>query len=84
MLAADNVAPLPAWSDLPPADGEQARKVLVLYDQEAKCFFLSSWPMWRRVSKLGGEASFDCDDNNQVRMLALGCSATPYTHSAHV
>ena len=34
-----------------PEVGKQARKVLVLYDQEGSYFFLSTWPAWQRVSK---------------------------------
>ena len=58
---------------LPPTDEpkQQARKVLVLYDQEADMCFLGSWPAWRRVSKqpLAVGGTFDCDDDEQVKTI---------------
>ena len=58
---------------LPPTEHpkQQARKVLVLYDQEAGMCFLGSWPAWRRVSKqpLAVGDTFDCDDDGQVKTI---------------
>ena len=71
-----------ARSDLPAEGKEQARKVLVLYDQEAATFFLGSWAQWRRVSKLSGPAAvgvaFDCDDDSQVRGWRLAAAAAAF------
>jgi hypothetical protein len=61
----------------PSTDAAQARKLLVLYDQQADIFFLGAWPAWRRVSKRHTEhealnaAPFDCDDDDQVRSISM-------------
>ena len=55
-----------------PADAEQARKVLVLYDQGAGVFFLGTWPAWQRKSRLAAtpDQVFDCDDDDQVKCIS--------------
>ena len=59
-----------------PEGNSQARKFLVIYDMAAKTFFLGAWPAWLRIpnpEKLvdgeGGSVSFDCDNDEHVKMM---------------
>ena len=48
----------------------QARKFLVLYEVQAKLFFVGSWPQWRRLRNPEGTFStFDCDNGEHVKTL---------------
>ena len=48
----------------------QARKFLVLYEVQAKLFFVGSWPQWRRLRNPEGTfTTFDCDNGEHVKTL---------------
>ena len=50
------------------SDDNQIRRILVLYDIQLDLFFLSTWPAWRRVPKVGLDVDFVCDNNDHVQM----------------
>ena len=53
-----------------PEGNAQSRKFLLLYEVQAKTFFLGSLPQWRRVrNRAGTFDTFDCDNDSHVQTL---------------